>query len=165
MIVRGRVEQLESSYSEILSLLKQNTAATRAPETTAASSTPALTEASRRSHATDLTSPLVPEPMDGSGTDWIGIPLDECELLISDFRRMSTNHFPWVVIPEACPAAILIEERPMLAQAVFIVTCGRAPARQQALKERFLKDFSERYFVKSERSLDMLQSVMVYFGW
>ena len=53
----------------------------------------------------------------------------------------------------------------MLAQAVFIATTWRFPARQLALKDKFLKDLSERYFVESERSLDLLQAMIVYFGW
>lgn len=78
---------------------------------------------------------------------------------------MSTNHFPYVIIPEACPATTLVEERPMLAQAVFVVTTWRSADRQRALKDKFMRDLSERYFIKSERSLDLLQALIVYFGW
>lgn len=53
----------------------------------------------------------------------------------------------------------------MLAQAIFIVTSWRNPARQAALRSIYLRDLSEKYFMRSERSFDLLQSLIVYFGW
>ncbi|OCT50483.1 hypothetical protein CLCR_07356 [Cladophialophora carrionii] len=168
VIVRGRVEQLESSYSEILSLLKQKPQQPEANVATSVStSTPSHTDASRVSQATGLTSPLRFESThsDASNSYLLEIPLEECEVLLNDYRRMSANHFPYVMIPEACPVATLVGERPMLAQAVFVATTWRFPERQRALKEKFLQDFNHRYFVKSEKSLDLLQALIVYFAW
>jgi hypothetical protein len=93
------------------------------------------------------------------------MPVEECEALLNDYRRMSADNFPYVIIPNAYPIATLVEERPMLAQAVLIAATWRSPERQRALKNKFLEDFTERYFLKSERSLDLLQALMVYFGW
>lgn len=78
---------------------------------------------------------------------------------------MSQANFPYVIIPVTCSAAALIDQRPMLAQAVFIVTSWRKPARQSVLKASFLQELGHRYFVRSERSLDLLQALIVYFGW
>ncbi|EXJ62419.1 hypothetical protein A1O7_02854 [Cladophialophora yegresii CBS 114405] len=166
-VVRGRVEQLESSYSEILSLLKQKPQPNTNVATSVSTSTPSRTDASRLSQVTGLTSPLRFEStdLDASNSYLLEIPLEECEVLLNDYRRMSTNHFPYVMVPEACPVATLVEERPMLAQAVFVATTWRFPERQRALKDKFLQDFSHRYFVKSEKSLDLLQALVVYFAW
>lgn len=164
--MRGRVEQLESSYSEILSLLKQipQAGANSTSSTIGSTETPSNSDTSRISQSTGLTSPPSgPNPIQ---SDYLlEIPLEECELLLNDYRRMSTNHFPFVIIPDTCPVSTLIEERPMLAQAIFVSTSWRFPARQEALRDKFLKGFSDRYFIKSERSLDLLQALIVYFGW
>ncbi|ETI23719.1 hypothetical protein G647_05524 [Cladophialophora carrionii CBS 160.54] len=167
VIVRGRVEQLESSYSEILSLLKQKPQPEANVATSVSTSTPSHTDASRVSQATGLTSPLRFESThsDASNSYLLEIPLEECEVLLNDYRRMSANHFPYVMIPEACPVATLVEERPMLAQAVFVATTWRFPERQRALQDKFLHHFNHRYFVKSEKSLDLLQALIVYFAW
>jgi hypothetical protein len=171
MAVRGRVEHLESSYSEILSLLKkrpqsETDVATSVP-TSVSTSTPSHTDTSRVSQASSLTSPLCFDSTrsDAPHSYLLEIPLEECDMLVNDYRRMSTNNFPYVIIPDACPVATLVEERPMLAQAIFVATTWRFPERQQALKDKFLLDLSHRYFVKSERSLDLLQALIVYSAW
>ncbi|EXJ80913.1 hypothetical protein A1O3_07201 [Capronia epimyces CBS 606.96] len=93
------------------------------------------------------------------------LTLEECEALIHHYRRMSAVNFGYVIIPEGCSAAALIEERPLLARAIFTVASWRNHARQAALQLGFMRELSDRYFVKSERSLDLLQALIVYFGW
>lgn len=86
-------------------------------------------------------------------------------MLLNRYRRMSVTNYGYVIIPETCSAAALIQERPLLALAVFIVTSWRNHARQSALQDSFMKELGERYVIKSERSLDLLQALIVYFGW
>ncbi|KAK5212266.1 hypothetical protein LTR47_007185 [Exophiala xenobiotica] len=93
------------------------------------------------------------------------LPLEECDSLITAYRRMSQTNYPFVILPESCRAASLIEERPMLAQAIFIVTSWRNSARQATLRASFLRDVSDKFLMRSERSLDLLQGLIVYFGW
>ncbi|OAL30291.1 hypothetical protein AYO20_08769 [Fonsecaea nubica] len=168
--LRGRVEQLESSYTEILSLLRSQKTLCDATgnATTAVMSnpTPSYTD-SHMSQNPELVSPsgFHSTHSDVTSHCLLDISPEECESLLNDYRRMSSNHFPYVLLPEACTVATLIEERPMLAQAIFISTTWRTPARQSALKDKFLKDLGEMYFVRSERSLDLLQALLVYFGW
>ncbi len=187
LLVRGRVDLLESRYSEILSLLKRqipdgeeeesSPAATVTSKKTSQRPTAAAATAGSASSTTDTHSqsaggllspahggfqqqPIFPAVI-GSGL----LSLDECESLLGTYRRMSRRNFPFVVVPECCRAASLIEERPMLAQAIFMVTSWRQPARQAVLHTDFLREVGDRYFVKFERSLDLLQSLLVYFGW
>jgi len=93
------------------------------------------------------------------------LPLEECDSLITAYRRMSQTNYPFVILPESCRAASLIEERPMLAQAIFIVASWRNSARQATLRASFLRDLSDKFLMQSERSLDLLQGLIVYFGW
>jgi hypothetical protein len=78
---------------------------------------------------------------------------------------MSRCNFPYVILPETDSAASLIEERPMLAQAILITTTWRSPLRQSRLKEKFLTDVSQQYFFGNEKSFDLLQAIMVYTSW
>ncbi|KAJ9603318.1 hypothetical protein H2200_012096 [Cladophialophora chaetospira] len=165
--LRGRVEQLESSYSEILSLLKQRPQSETNAVATAPISTPSHASTSQLSQATDATSPLglTAGHPNAEKNELLQIPSEECHILLNDYRRMTNTNFPYVIIPDTCTAATLVDERPMLAQAIFIATTWRHPARQHALRDKFLSEFSERYFIKSERSLELLQALLVYFGW
>ncbi len=163
--VRGRVEHLESSYSEILTLLRRNVQAEGSPAPSSSQYQPSsITD--RRPQDTGSTSQL-----GGSqsifpavvGTEML--PLEECDSLITAYRRMSQTNYPFVILPESCRAASLIEERPMLAQAIFIVASWRNSARQATLRASFLRDLSDKFIMQSERSLDLLQGLIVYFGW
>ncbi|KIX09385.1 uncharacterized protein Z518_00464 [Rhinocladiella mackenziei CBS 650.93] len=158
--LRGRVDQLESSYSEILSLLKRN--ANSSPNETSGPGSggpPSIIDIQSQTASTKIQS----LPTNASGIS--NLSLEECESLLSHYRRMSQSFFPYVIVPETCQAASVIQERPMLAQAIFIVTTWRNPIVQSPLQAQFLKELGERYFIKSERSLDLLQGLIVYFGW
>lgn len=165
--VRGRVEHLENSYSEILTLLKRQVEKEASPATTGTSSQPPRAPSvSEMSHSvsTNLMSPRAPSIFSAIvGTDLL--PYDECESLISDYRRMVRVGTPFVIIPESCRAASLVEERPMLAQAIFVVTSWRHPARQSVLRANYLKELGDKYLLRAEKSLDLLQSLIVYFMW
>ncbi|KIW20641.1 hypothetical protein PV08_01218 [Exophiala spinifera] len=164
--LRGRVEHLESTYSEILALLRRNGNT---------ESSPAATASSQQHPPSALQSPLQRTSfLSGSGGPQSSLPavigsdmlsLDECDALLNTYREMSRSVHPFVLLPQSCRAAPLIEERPMLAQAIFIVTSWQNPARQAALRSIFLRDLSEKYFMRSERSFDLLQALIVYFGW
>jgi hypothetical protein len=171
------VELLENRYSEILSLLKRHASPEEEESPAGASKTrrtsqrqPAAGTASSTTDTHSQTAELVSppgsfQPIFPAIIDSGLLSLGECELLLSAYRRMSRRNLPFVVVPESCRAVSLIEERPMLAQAIFMVTSWRQPARQAVLHSNFLKEVGDRYFVQFERSLDLLQSLLVYFGW
>lgn len=89
----------------------------------------------------------------------------ELQSAIETYRKMSASNFPFVLLPHSCSAASLAIQRPMLSQAIGVVTSWKDPAVQSARQEHFLAVLGQRYFVKYERSLDLLQSLLVYFAW
>jgi hypothetical protein len=161
------MEQLESSYSEILSLLKDK------PQT--GLNVPILSPTTAPwGNGTQSSGAANPVSLTGLGVDNStaiginmpdGISMAEMECLVNDYRRMACRNFPYVIISENCSTASLIDEHPMLAQAVLVTTTWRAPLRQSKFKKTFLADVSERYFVRTERSLDLLQALIVYTAW
>lgn len=89
----------------------------------------------------------------------------DLELSIQHYRNMSTEYHPYVIVPAELSAAALLEKRPLLVLAITVVTSWKVPSEQAVHRERFLKELSTRYFLNDERSLDLLQALIVYFGW
>jgi hypothetical protein len=158
--VRGRVEQLESNYAEILTLLKEKTLAS-----------PSVATVDHSGRSDTLLSPSNSVPLDNAGRrgqDEIRpfhSDTQEADARLEEYRRMSSQHFPYVIVPATCTAAALQASRPMLAQAISIVTAWRTPERKNNLRDNFLRDLAHRYFSQSERSLELLQALIVFFGW
>ena len=164
LAVRGRVDHLESSYSEILSLLKRNSRDDSTTHTTE-SQDPPQSSIEVQPQSTDFVSPTRTRLPPGENTGVENLSLEEFEALIKAYRRMSQLHFPYVLIPEECPAQSLYRERPMLARAIIIVTSWRNPGLQAVMRISFLRNLMEKYFILNERSLELLQALIVYFGW
>lgn len=156
--VAGRLDRLEDNYAQLLSLLSNKTTGSNVD-----------TESPQTNISIDANIPTPPtstqadvHPMDGLGTD---PEFFELEASIPIYRRMSAEHFPYVMLPEDCSASWLFHHRPLLALAIGVVTTGRDQSRHSHLREHFLNELSSRYFVKYERSLDLVQAVLVYFAW
>jgi len=148
------VKQLEDNYSQILSLLD---------------SRPRSDDAGARgADAVGCVNVGIQTPVDSvritEGN--VGrLSMSELETSISIYRKLSAENFPYVLLPHDCTASVLAQQRPMLAQAIGVVTSWKTPSIQSARKNHFLRNLSETYFVKYERSLDLLQALLVYFGW
>ena len=148
---------LENNYAEILSLLSRNSDwSTSGQNDTPRSS--AYPPSQRTPSSVEQLS-VTAEVLNATT-----LPLDEAEALVDYFREMSQT-YPYVILPEDCDAASLRTNRPMLFQAVITAASWRCSSRQSILHEQFLKEVSVRLFVKPEVSLDLLQALLVYFGW
>ena len=156
-LVRNRVDLLENNYAEILSLLSRNSDwSTSGHNETPRSSSSAYPPSQRRGSSV--------EEVTAGALDTARMSLDEAETLVDYFREMSQT-YPFVIVPEDCDVALLRKTRPMLFQAVITAASWRNSSRQSVLHAQFLKEVSVRLLVKPERSLDLLQAVLVYFGW
>lgn len=89
----------------------------------------------------------------------------EAENLCRIYRHMSQKHFPCVILPESMGVLGLRQERPMLLQAILVVASWRERPRQMTLEKFYLKDLGVRFFMNGERSLDILQGLLVYLAW
>ncbi|KAF9895088.1 hypothetical protein FE257_004717 [Aspergillus nanangensis] len=93
------------------------------------------------------------------------VTFSEAEDLCRIYRQMSRKHFPCVVLPENVGVLGLQQERPMLLQAMLVVALWQDRPRQMALEKFYLRDVGTRFFVNGERSLDILQGLLVYLAW
>lgn len=107
-------------------------------------------------------------PVDLSPAAWIDqfIQRDlQGEMLLQTFRREIQSLFPFIVIPTSTTYLDLREEKPFLVLAVVMVGCRRDQALQTAIAKRLREIISHNILIKGEKSLDMLQSLLVYVNW
>jgi hypothetical protein len=143
--VRGRVDQLESNLTQVLSILAQKDPVNDEPQ----------------SATTYMPTPSNTSPSLGLRYD--DDILHDLELGLPLYRRFST-FWPYVMVPEETTTSELLRLRPLLASAIVLVTSWTEPEKQAIQKTAFLKDLGERFF-GFDKSLDLLQALLVYFGW
>lgn len=97
------------------------------------------------------------------GSSRPSLSADQAEALIREFAAKSLA-FPFVVLPPNSTFASLAKERPCLTLAIL---CGMSvfyPETQFYLNLDFKKSLSERVSVHGERSMDILQGLLVYLA-
>ncbi|KIW16859.1 hypothetical protein PV08_04049 [Exophiala spinifera] len=87
------------------------------------------------------------------------------ERLFSDFRTTFNRYFPYVVIPPHETTASIRKEKPFLFRTCVSVACHADPVTQSQLAEELLRYIGERMLIKSEKSLDILQGLLVFISW
>lgn len=154
----GRLDRLEDNYAQLLALLTKPPLAGNE-----ASSSP------QRSLPTNpsISTPSTLTHSDIYSVEGLGPSLEafDLEASLPTYRQMSAEYYPYVIVPEECSASWLARHRPLLALAIGVVTTAKNPNLQSHLRDLFLKELSVRYFSRYERSLDLMQAVLVYFGW
>lgn len=73
--------------------------------------------------------------------------------------------FPFVVIPPEATSECLRKERPMLWKAILTTASCLHPSRQEAMGQELVEEFSTRLLLKAEKSLDLLQALLIYLAW
>lgn len=72
---------------------------------------------------------------------------------------------PFVVMPHSMTAQELYRSKPVLLRAITTVTLFHDLPRQQLLVKDLLRDISERIMIKGEKSVDLLQAILVFVCW
>jgi hypothetical protein len=142
--------------------------------------TPTPTAAQPVSMPTPSRSSVLPHPSDNSLPFWesmndtlssLGyldpiirsISLAHMQMLLDTYRSM-VDFFPFVSLPKDCRCQDLIKHRPMLMFAVLTVSSYESVLLQISLSREFRKIVMVR-IVKGEKSLDLLQGLLVFIAW
>ena len=88
----------------------------------------------------------------------------QANLFLSEFRIMA-DFFPFVIVPPDLTVQAMEIERPMLLLAVFMTASGNDRLLQIALEERFRRELAAKTIINAQRSMDCLQSILVYLAW
>ncbi|KEF58238.1 uncharacterized protein A1O9_06164 [Exophiala aquamarina CBS 119918] len=89
----------------------------------------------------------------------------EGRLILVAYRDDMAQYFPFVVFPPSMSLEQLKAERPFLCMAIMMVACRHDIARRTAMIKRVREIVSQRTVVQAERSLDILQGLLVCLGW
>ncbi|KAH7047310.1 hypothetical protein B0J12DRAFT_666307 [Macrophomina phaseolina] len=105
----------------------------------------------------------------GSTMRGISIPaqfsLDSALALLSSFRHMLPN-YPCVALPEEASVPSLAREQPFLLLAMLAAASGSRTLNGHGLyDEEFRKMLAFRYVMAGERSLELLQGLIIYCAW
>ncbi|KAM0322718.1 hypothetical protein ACHAQA_009309 [Verticillium albo-atrum] len=91
--------------------------------------------------------------------------LDLAADLLTSFRRM-LPHFPCIVLPEDATVPSLAKSRPFVLLAILSVASGAASLQGHTLyDEEFRKVLGLKFVAGGERSLELLQGLLIYTAW
>ncbi|KAL9942834.1 hypothetical protein ACHAQF_000743 [Verticillium nonalfalfae] len=91
--------------------------------------------------------------------------LDLAASLLTSFRRM-LPHFPCIVLPDDATVPSLAKSRPFVLLAILSVASGAASLQGHTLyDEEFRKVLGLKFVAGGERSLELLQGLLIYTAW
>lgn len=92
--------------------------------------------------------------------------LDSAGRLLSTFRKTMLQHFHCVVIKEEDTVVSMAQERPFVLLAVLAVASGSRTLQGHSLyDEEFRKVLGLKFVAGGERTLELLQGLVVYIAW
>ncbi|KAJ5203463.1 hypothetical protein N7449_005542 [Penicillium cf. viridicatum] len=92
--------------------------------------------------------------------------LDEAEgqLLMKVYFEKMFPLFPFIMIPPSVTAEELRREKPFLYLNIFMIACQNAP-RQREIVDAVQEYVAEHIVIRGERSLDILQGLLLNVAW
>jgi hypothetical protein len=90
---------------------------------------------------------------------------DSNEELFHSFRTTMAPHFPFIVIPPGTNAQNFRSSKPFLFESIILASSYRDVQRQQQLRSENLRSMTDRLFVRGEKSLDLMQGMLVFAVW
>ena len=104
----------------------------------------------------------------GSSTDFLvaGIMTpSHAEKFLGYFRGSMNSYFPFVIIPKDATAEGMFQKRPILLLGILATATSMYKPLQRLLDQKFRSVLSERAVFHGEKSLDLLQGLLVYLSW
>jgi hypothetical protein len=90
---------------------------------------------------------------------------EEANHLIEIFKTQMAPQFPFVVIPPHMGAQQLRTYNPFLYHTIAVVASCKNVARQVVLRKDYMRDLCEKVLIESQKSLDILQGLLVFVAW
>ncbi|CAH0057814.1 unnamed protein product [Clonostachys solani] len=93
------------------------------------------------------------------------MPLESDEALLAIYRSQLSARFPFVILPSSSTPRQMLVERPFLFKVVRMVASVRSLSSMRGQSRSVLRHVSEAMLLRSERSLDLLQGILVFLGF
>lgn len=87
------------------------------------------------------------------------------ESLFEQYRMSMSGHFPFVPMPPGTSTYNMIRDRPFLYTCCVMSAAHRDPPLQERIAKDILKYVSEHMILRGEKSLDLLQGLLVATTW
>lgn len=84
---------------------------------------------------------------------------------LNHFRTFFVPRFPFVTIPVDTASEELRQKKPYLYRTIMMVAANDRPVQQLEIGNEIVLDFSTILLLKAEKSLDLLQAMLVYNAW
>jgi hypothetical protein len=95
----------------------------------------------------------------------VPIPLESDEVLLSTFVNKLMPDYPFVTLPPGVTAAELKSTKPFLFTTIKMIASYRNLRSMRAQNFLIMRHLSEFMIMRSERSLEMLQSILLVLGY
>ena len=92
------------------------------------------------------------------------VTVEECDLYLKSFRQMN-SYFPFVMINPRATVQSMIQDSPYLLLAVLVTGSLANKSLQITLDKEFRAALSHSVVLHGEKSLDVLQGLLVYIAW
>lgn len=93
------------------------------------------------------------------------VPLESDETLLSIYKNQLSSRFPFVTIPAGTTARQLQASRPLLMKVIRMVASVRHLRLMKGQSHAVMEHISNAILIRSERSLDLLQGILVFLGF
>ena len=93
------------------------------------------------------------------------VSFEETEAILVSFRDLFSTQFPFVVVSPEKSIQELRRESPFLLHAMVAVGVYTNPQLQRQLGEEIRQQLGTRLVIGAEKSLDLLQGLLVYAAW
>ena len=93
------------------------------------------------------------------------VPVESDEILLSIYRNQLSSSMPFVIIPAGTTPRQLQATRPFLMKVIRMVASVRQLRLVRGQSRTVMEHISNAIFMRSERSLDLLQGILVFLGF
>ncbi|OAP57428.1 hypothetical protein AYL99_08166 [Fonsecaea erecta] len=165
-----RIKALEEKVNSLLTLLTpdKNVVVVGGTNATILTTTPAPTEEESSDHVQSIQSSAPSSTEEGRQFDVIDsgiLTMSVADTLLQTYKRVHTKVFPFVVVAPETDAATLRRDKPVLFLAIVTACFEAEHMVQRRLGAELKKIISERVLVRNERSLEILQALLVHLSW
>lgn len=97
-------------------------------------------------------------------SDTFRITYDEADRKLDYYKTERMSNFPFVLTPVS-RAQVMVQQSPMLLRAILYSCREPSWPNMAAMEQSFRQSIASRVVVHDERSLDVLQAILIFVAW
>lgn len=93
------------------------------------------------------------------------LSMEEATMLLDRYKRFLASSMPFVVLEEGIDAWSLTHTKPFLMQVIAAVAYFHDLPKQQVMVKDLMRQISEKLIIRNEKSLEVLQGMLILIAW